>query len=238
MSQSYPVPGNLLLKALPNSEYDRLIPYLENISLFSGQILYPANEPIEFVFFPNQAIISLVTSMEDGSTTEIGLVGNEGMAGISIILGDNSSNSEAIVQIENSAMRLPADVLKREFDRGQNLQKLLLLYTHALLVQVSQTAACNRRHTIEQRLARWLLAIRDCVEKDELLITQEFIANMLGVRRAGVTVALGSLQKAEIVRSTRGKITILDRLGLSARACECYRVIRDRYRHLHNFMVG
>jgi CRP-like cAMP-binding protein len=220
---------NQLLAALPLEEYQRLIPHLENVYLIAGEVLSEPGETMTEVYFPNLAMISLVSIMENGSTTEISLVGREGMVGLPVFLGGYSTTSRAIVQMDGTAIKLNAKVLKTEFDRGEELQRLLLLYTQALFTQASQNAACNRQHNIEERLARWLLSAQDCIMKDELHLTQEFISHMLGTRRSGVTVAAGTLQKAEMIRYTRGKITILDRAALKATACECYRVIKNEY---------
>jgi CRP-like cAMP-binding protein len=235
MLASSPQPANQLLAALSESEYESLVPHLETVSLRTGQILYEPYELIEFVYFPNRAIVSLVAIMEDGATTEVGLIGKEGMVGLPVILGSNSSTSRAIVQIANSAVMLSADILKREFDRGGELQRLLLLYTQGLLTQVSQTAACNRQHVIEERLARWLLSVQDRIERDEFLLTQEMLAYMLGVRRSGVTVAANMLQKAGMISYSRGRIQIRDRQALEATACECYRLVRQEFQRLFGF---
>ena len=182
-------PINQLLAALPETEYQRLVDYLKPVDLISGEILLEPNEPVQKIYFPQRAMISLVSIMMDGSTTEIGLIGNEGMIGLSAVLGGNFTTSRTIVQVSGSALQISADIVRREFQRGEKLQQLLLLYTQALLTQVSQSAACNRQHNIEERLARWLLSVQDCVLQNELPLTQEFIANMLGTRRSGVTVA-------------------------------------------------
>lgn len=229
MPESRSQPINQILAALPESEYQRLAPYLEIVSMPRGKILHEPYEVIKDVYFPNRAMISLVSIMEDGSTTEIGLVGNEGMVGISVVLGGGFAPSRALVQIEDGAIKLRADILKREFQRGEVLQQRLLLYTQALFTQVSQSAACNRQHQIEQRLARWLLSVQDCVLSSELPLTQEFIGHMLGTRRSGVTVAANALQKAGMIRYTRGKITILDQKKLEAQACECYRLVQNEF---------
>ncbi|MDY6936796.1 MAG: Crp/Fnr family transcriptional regulator [Cyanobacteriota bacterium] len=197
-----------------------------------GQILYEPKEPIEYVYFPIRAMISLVSVLEDGKTTEIGLIGNEGMVGLPVILGGYSSANRAIVQVAAGAIRVKADIIKQEFLRGGKLQQLLLLYTQAQFTHTAQTAACNRQHTIEERLARWLLSVRDCTLSNELPLTQEFIATMLGTRRSGVSVAAGTLQKAGMIRYSRGKITILDRAGLEDTACECYRVVKNEFQRL------
>lgn len=220
---------NQLLAALPEEEYQRLLPHLENVDLTSGEVLAEPGETMTEVYFPTLAMISLVSIMENGSTTEISLVGKEGMVGLPVFLGGNSTTSRAIVQIEGTALKLNGSILKKEFDKGGELQRLLLLYTQALFTQASQNAACNRQHNIEERLARWLLTARDSVMKDELYLTQEFISQMLGTRRSGVTVAAGALQRAGMIRYTRGKITILNREALNHTACECYHLIKNEY---------
>ena len=224
----YP-PINQILTALPISEYKRLRDHLKPVNLISGEILLEPNEPIEKIYFPQRAMISLVSIMMDGSTTEIGLVGNEGMIGLPAILGGESTTSRTIVQISGTALEISADVVRKEFQRGEKLYELLLLYTQALLTQVSQSAACNRQHNIEERLARWLLSVQDCIMQDELPLTQEFIANMLGTRRSGVTVAAGILQQAGIIRYSRGRITILDQEKLEDAACECYQLVQNEF---------
>ena len=223
---------NQLLAALPEEEYQRLIPHLEDVDLVSGEVLCEPGETMTEVYFPRSAMISLVSIMENGSTTEISLVGKEGMVGLPVFLGGESTTSRAIVQIEGKAIKLNANVLKSECKRGGELQRLLLLYTQALFTQASQNAACNRQHNIEERLARWLMTARDCVMEDELYLTQEFISQMLGTRRSGVTVAAGTHQKAGMIRYTRGKITILNQQALRATACECYYVIQIVYARL------
>lgn len=235
MSEGESVPVNKLLAALPAAEYQRLAPHLEQVSLSLKQVLYEPGKPVTAVYFPTAGLISLVSILENGTTSEIGLVGREGAVGFPAFLGGSFTTSHAIVQISGSALRLNADVLKREFDRGQLLHRLLLLYTQALLTQVSQTAICSGRHRVEQRLARWLLCVRDCVERDELALTQEFIANMLGTRRAGVTAAANALQRSGIIYYSQGKIVILDRLALEASACDCYRLVQDEYIRLLGF---
>ena len=220
-------PENQLLAALPESEYQRLIPHLEYVSLTLGQVIYEPDEPIQSVYFPNGGIISLVSLMENGSTTEIGIVGREGMVGLPVVLGGDRTNNTATVQIAADAMKMSAEVLKSEFDRGGKLQKLLLIYIQALFTQVSQTAVCNRHHPIEQRLARWLLTVQDYIGSNKLPLTQEFLANMLGTYRPSITVPASVLQQAGIIRYSRGKISILNREDLEATACECYRIVRD-----------
>ena len=223
---------NQLLAALLPEDYQRLVSHLEYVELISGEVLWEPGEKMTEVYFPTLGMISLVSIMENGSTTEISLVGKEGMVGLPIFLGGDSTTSRAIVQVNGSALKLNGNILKSEFDKGGELQRLLLLYTQALFTQASQNAACNRQHNIEERLARWLLATQDCVMKDELHLTQEFISQMLGTRRSGVTVAAGTLQQAGMIRYTRGKIQILSREALSATACECYQVIKNEYTRL------
>lgn len=238
MSQEVKKPINQILAALPENEYQRLAPYLQLVSLPIEKVILNPNEPIKEVYFPQQAMISLVSIMLDGSTTEIGLVGNEGMVGLTAILGGLSTTSRSVVQISGTAVKLPVNILVQEFNRGEKLHKLLLLYTQAFLTQVSQSAACNRQHTIEERLARWLLSVQDCVLDNELPLTQEFIANMLGIRRSGVTVAAGILQQAGIIKYTRGKITILNQEALEATSCECYRLVQNEFIRLLGFRRG
>ena len=220
---------NQLLAALPPEDYQRLVSHLEYVELISGQVLWEPGEKMTEVYFPTLGMISLVSIMENGSTTEISLVGKEGIVGLPVFLGGDSTTSRAIVQVDGSALKLNGNILKSEFDKGGELQRLLLLYTQALFTQASQNAACNRQHNIEERLARWLLTTQDCVMKDELHLTQEFISQMLGTRRSGVTVAAGTLQQAGMIRYTRGKINIVSREALNATACECYQVIKNEY---------
>ncbi|MBD1902612.1 Crp/Fnr family transcriptional regulator [Trichocoleus sp. DQ-A3] len=223
---------NRLLAALPDEEYERLVPHLEPVSLPLNQVLYELGVPIEYVYFPQQGIVSLLSVLEDGSTVEAGMVGNDGMVGLPIILGGNKTSNRALVQVAGNGMRMKAEQLRSEFKRGGALQSLLLRYTQALLTQVSQGVACNRLHTIEERLARWLLTVQDRVESDQFPLTQEFIAQMLGTRRSGVTVAAGTLSKAGTIRYSRGKITILNQGDLEAISCECYGIIKAEFGRL------
>lgn len=224
---------NQLLAALPTNDYQRLIPDLELVTLSNQQLLYDVGESIRYVYFPNQALVSFVSMMEDGSTTEVGIVGKDGMVGMPVCWGGVcSGNIQAIAQMPGSAMRMKAQKLKIEFERGGAMQRLLLLYTQAIFTQVSQTAACNRHHTVEQRLARWLLTVQDHIQLDELILTQEFISQMLGTRRAGVTVAAMALQQAQMIRYTRGRIAVIDRDKLKSAACECYGIIHDEFSRL------
>jgi len=227
---------NQLLAALPMEEYHRLQPHLEIVCLARRQILHEINEPLTYVYFPTQALTSLVSLMEDGATIEVGVVGKDGMVGLPICWGGNSATTQAIVQIPGEAVRMTADRFKVEFDRHEALYRLILLYTQSLFTQVAQTAACNRRHNVEQRLARWLLSIEDRVQGKQLLLTQEFIAQMLGIRRSGVTVAATALQQAGTIRYSRGKIAIVDREKLRSAACECYNAVKNESDRLMRLM--
>ncbi len=227
LSQSDGVAANWLLKALPPEDYQRLQPHLEWVSLSLYQVIYEANDVIRYVYFPTGAMISLVSTLMDGSTIEVGITGHQGMAGLPVVLGGTIGSHRALVQVAGEAIRLKATVLQAEFDKGDSLQKILLRYVQILLAQTSQAVACNRFHTTEERLARWLLLVADAVSSDEFLLTQEFISQMVGVRRAGVTVAAGNLAQLGLIRHTRGKIEIVNRLGLEDFSCECYGVISN-----------
>jgi CRP-like cAMP-binding protein len=227
-----PPPQNKILAALPSEEYDRLLSHLTPVSLPLGESLYETEDRIKYVYFVNTGVVSLVTHLKEGSGVEVGLVGNEGMVGLSIALGDDVSPSQAIVQIAGEGMRMGAAALREELKQGGLLQTLLLRFTMAMLRQVSQSAACNRSHHVAERLARWLLTCHDRVEGDELRLTQEFIAEMLGTRRAGVSEAAGILQGAGLIRYSRGHITVTDRAGLGEFSCECYGVVKVEYDRL------
>ena len=229
MSDASPKAVNRLLAALPDAEYQRLIPHLNHVSLPFKQVLHEAGEPLEYVYFPHRAIVSLLSTMADGSMIEVGLVGNDGVVGIPAAFGDNIATTMAIVQAPDSGMRMKASVLKSEFVRGGVLQSLLLRYMQAQYAFVTQSAACNRLHYLEGRLARWLLLVYDRIGANELPMTHEFLSQMLGVRRAGVTEAANALQKAGLIRYTRGKVTILNREDLEAASCECYEIIKGEY---------
>lgn len=230
--QNSDLPKNRLLAALPVEAYQRLVPHLEFVSLQVGQVIYEPGEPFSHVYFPHKAMVSLVSMMEDGTTIEVGLVGQEGMLGIPVLLGGGTTTNKALVQVAESGMRMKADVLKSEFNRGGVLQSLLLRYMQALFTQVSQIAACNGLHSLEERFARWLLSVQCCLQSDELPLTQEFISQMLGVRRSGVTVAASTLSQAGMIRYSRGKITILNQEDLEATSCECYKVIKNEFSRL------
>jgi CRP-like cAMP-binding protein len=221
--------ANRLLAALPEDEYLRLEPYLTFVSLAVQTVFYEASEKIETVYFPNSALISLVNTLSNGTTTEIAIIGGTGMVGLPAILGDGYSSQRAIVQIADGAMKISAVILKQEFDQGGELQKILLNYTQNRLSEISQLAVCNRHHTIEKRLARWLLTVQDLTQYQELPLTQEFMGHMLGCRRSGVTIAAGMLQKAGLISYTRGKIVILNRQSLENAACECYQLFHNNF---------
>ncbi len=217
---------NHLLAALPSADYKRLLPELEYVRLELGQVLYESGSGQAYVYFPTDSIVSLLYVMQNGSSAEIAVVGYEGMVGIALFMGGETTPSRAVVQSAGSAYRFRDSVLKIEFERGGALQHLLLRYTQSLITQMAQTAACNRHHAVEQQLCRWLLLSLDRLHSSELTMTQELIANMLGVRREGVTEAAGNLQAAGLIHYSRGKITVLDRSKLEARACECYAVVK------------
>ncbi len=225
---------NQLLAALPIEEYQNLAPHLESVELPLRQVLHEAGEPIEYVYFPTEAMISLVSIMKDGSTVEVALIGREGMVGIPVILGGDSTTSQAVVQVAGRGLRLQANILKAHFQLGGQLHYLLLRYIQALFTQVSQGAVCNRLHNLEERLARWLLSVQDCLQMQEFPMTQEHIAQMLGSRRSGVTVAAGMLQHAGIISYRRGRINILSRERLEATSCECYGIIKAEIARLLN----
>ncbi|QNI02792.1 Crp/Fnr family transcriptional regulator [Halomonas sp. SH5A2] len=223
---------NALLAALPLDEYQRLAPLLEPVELTLGQSLAESGQLMRYVFFPTDSIVSLLCVMDDGDSTEIAVVGDEGVVGVSLFMGGETTPSRAIVQSGGSAYRLKGSLMKSEFYRAGPLQDLLLRYTQALITQMAQTAVCNRHHSLDQQLCRWLLLSLDRLPTNELLMTQELIANMLGVRREGVTAAASKLQKAGLISYHRGRIFILDRHGLEERVCECYEVVKDEYDRL------
>ena len=223
---------NRLLTGLTSEELKRLHPHLEQVSLSHGQAIILPDEPIEFVYFPLNSLLSLVTVMEDGSTVEASSIGCEGMAGLPILLDAGTTPMRTLTQIPGKAVRIKAKIIKQEFDRGGALQKLLYRYIHTIIVIGSQSAACNRLHHLEARLCRWLLMSRDGVGSTQLPLTQEFLATMLGVRRAGVTEAASQLQSKGLIRYQRGYIQIIDTKSLETAACECYGVVRAEYDRL------
>ena len=222
---------NHLLAALPNAEWKRWLPQLELVEMPLGQVLYESGATLSHVYFPTTAIVSLLYVMENGSSAEIAVVGNEGIVGIALFMGGESTPSRAVVQSAGKGFRLPAQMIKTEFTLAPVLH-LLLRYTQALITQMSQTAVCNRHHSLDQQLCRWLLLSLDRLEGSELVMTQELIASMLGVRREGVTEAALQLQAAKLIRYSRGRIAVLDRPGLEKRSCECYGVVKKEYDRL------
>src|ERR1700722_10030844 len=223
---------NTLLAALPDTEWQRWEPLLEQVDMPLGQVLYESGATLSHVYFPTTSIVSLLYVMENGASAEIAVVGNEGLVGISLFMGGESTPSRAVVQSAGHRFRLKAQLMKDEFERGGPVLHLLLRYTQALITQMSQTAVCNRHHTIDQQLCRWLLLSLDRLRINELAMTQELIANMLGVRREGVTEAANKLQQAGLISYVRGCITVLDRPGLEKRTCECYAVVKREYDRL------
>ncbi|MFM0493346.1 Crp/Fnr family transcriptional regulator [Paraburkholderia caledonica] len=223
---------NHLLSVLPEEERARLAPHLVAIDMTLGQVVYESGDRQHFVYFPTTSIVSLLYVMEDGASAEIAIVGNEGVIGIALFMGGETTPSRAIVQSAGAAFRLDARILKQEFGRAGPVQRLLLRYTQALITQMAQTAVCNRHHSIDQQLCRWLLLSMDRLPSNELKMTQELIANMLGVRRSGVTEAALKLQDAGLIRYSHGHIQVLDRPGLEKRVCECYRVVKREFDRL------
>jgi CRP-like cAMP-binding protein len=223
---------NHLLAALPAEECTRLLPHLELVTMPLGQVLYESGAQMRYVYFPTTSIVSLLCVMENGASAEIAVVGNEGIVGVSLFMGGETTPSRAVVQSAGHAYRLKGPLLKDEFYRAGPMQRLLLRYTQALLTQMAQTAVCNRHHSLDQQLCRWLLLSLDRLPGNELIMTQELIANMLGVRREGVTEAAGHVQKSGLIEYHRGHITVLDRPGLEARSCECYAVVKKEYDRL------
>ncbi len=223
---------NHLLAALPADECERLFRHLELVPMPLGHSLYESGTQMRHVYFPTDSIVSLLYVMEDGSSAEIAIVGNEGIVGVSLFMGGETTPSRAVVQSAGHAYRLTGQMLKDEFHRAGPMQNLLLRYTQALLTQMAQTAVCNRHHSLDQQLCRWLLLSLDRLRANTLTMTQELIANMLGVRREGVTEAAGNLQRAGLIDYHRGHITVLDRHGLEARACECYSVVKKEFDRL------
>ena len=224
--------ANQLLAALPEAEWRRWLPLLEPVHLPLGQVLYESGGVMSHVYFPTNAIVSLLYVLENGASAEIAVVGHEGMVGISLFMGGGSTPSRAVVQSAGQGFRLRATVIRDEFARSSPVLHLLLRYTQALITQMTQTAVCNRHHSLDQQLCRRLLLSLDRLPGDELVMTQELIANMLGVRREGVTEAALSLQKAGLIRYARGHITVLNRQGLEQRSCECYAVVKTEYDRL------
>jgi CRP-like cAMP-binding protein len=229
----FPISGaNHLLGALPAEVFGRVAAHLEPVSMPLGSSIYESGSQLQHVYFPTSSIVSLLYVLENGASAEIAVVGNEGVVGISLFMGGDTTPSRAVVQSAGEGYRLKAAILKSEFHRGGQLMQLLLRYTQALITQMCQTAVCNRHHSIEQQLSRWLLLSLDRLSSNELVMTQELIANMLGVRREGVTEAAGKLQRAGLIRYSRGRITVLDRPGVERSVCECYAVVKKEFDRL------
>lgn len=226
---------NHLLTILPAEVKQRLFPHLELVQLSLGESMYESGDAMRYVYFPTNSIVSLLYVMESGASAEISVVGNEGILGIALFMGGESTPNRAIVQSAGSAYRLQGYRLKEEFSRNEELHNLLLRYTQSLMTQMAQTAVCNRHHTIEQQLCRWLLLSMDRLPTNELTMTQELIANMLGVRREGVTEAAGKLQRQGVIEYHRGKITVVDRIKLEKLSCECYKVVKRESDRLLNY---
>lgn len=223
---------NHLIAALPPEEFARLAPHLEPVDLRLGEFIYGPDEQLRYAYFPASAIVSLHYVTDSGASAETAGVGNEGVVGIALFMGGNTTSSSAVVQTAGRAYRLEGRLLKQEFDRGGFTQALLLRYTQALMTQMSQTAACNRHHSIQQQLCRWLLLTLDRATSNDLIITQELVASMLGVRREGITEAAGKLQSSGYIRYRRGHLSVLSRQGLETQVCECYAVVKDEVARL------
>jgi CRP-like cAMP-binding protein len=227
-----PSDQNHLLAALPAEIFERLSPHLELIKMPLGEVLYESDGELHYVYFPTTAIVSLHCLLENGATAEIAGVGNEGVLGVSLFMGGNTTPNLATVQTAGSGYRLKGRLMMEEFNRAGPMMRLMLRYTQVLMTQISQTAVCNRHHSIDQQMCRWLLSTLDRLPSNELIITQELIAGMLGVRREGITETAGNLQRAGLISYRRGHITVLDRPGLESHACECYRVVRKELQRL------
>jgi CRP-like cAMP-binding protein len=232
MSSPHSPLQNHILAALPGEDYEVLVPHLELTAMPLGWAVYESGGRLGYVYFPTTSIVSLLYVMENGASAEIAITGNEGLIGIALFMGGESTPNRAVVQSAGSGYRLKSSVLQEEFALGGELQRLALRFTQALITQMSQTAVCNRHHTLEQQLCRWLLLSLDRLPGNEVLMTQELIANMLGVRREGVTEAAGRLQKDKVILYSRGRIQVLDRSRLESRVCECYRVVKKEYERL------
>jgi len=225
-------PANRLLALLPSSDYARLRPHLHTVLLKYRHSLYRANRPIEWVYFIETGVGSLVNTMDNGQAAEVGTIGNEGVVGLPLLLGDNRAPTSVYIQVPGVGVRIKAAVFKRELARSASMRAVMLRYVHAFFNQVAQSAACNHFHSLEQRCCRWLLMTHDRMPLDKFLLTQEFLAMMLGVQRTGVTAAAGALQKAGFIRYSRGVVTILDQRGLERRSCECYGIAKKEFDRL------
>jgi CRP-like cAMP-binding protein len=220
---------NYILNALPEEDFNRLLPDLTLVKLPHGQILYGPDEPIEYVYFPNNSTVSVIAITADGQSVESGVIGREGMAGINVLMGVDSMPNEIIIQLADDALRMTTAAVRREFKRGGVFQDLLLRFMHALMIQIGQTTLCNRLHSINERLSRWLLMCHDRSETDELKLTQEFLAIMLGANRPRVTMSAIELQSAGFIKYSRGSIIITDREGLEGFTCACYKSVKEEY---------
>lgn len=223
---------NHLLAALPENEFAHFKSKLEPASFKLGEALYESGDQLKHLYFPTTSIVSLLSIMENGATAEIGVAGNEGVVGIALFMGGDSVSSRGVVQSAGNAFKLNAETVQKEFARGGKFQQMLLRYTQALIAQISQTAVCNRLHSLDQQLCRWLLLSHDRLDSNKLKMTHDLISDMMGVRREGVTLAAKKLQDAKLISYARGTIMILDRRGLEARVCECYKVVNDEYNRL------
>jgi CRP-like cAMP-binding protein len=223
---------NRLLGLLPRADYQRLLPHLQPVSLEYRQSLYEANKPIGFVYFIETGVGSLVNTMANGQAAEVGTIGSEGMVGLPLVLGDNQAPTSVYIQVPGAGLRMKATLFKRELAQSASMRVAMLRYAHAFFNQVAQSAACNHFHNIQQRTCRWMLMTHDRMQSDEFLLTQEFLAMMLGVQRTGVTAAAGGLQRADLIRYKRGNVTILDRRGLERHSCECYAVSKLEFDRL------
>ncbi len=223
---------NLILKSLPKEDFQRLLPDLEPVKLALGQIIYRAEDPIKYFYFPDDSMISVIVNTMQGQCAEVGVIGREGMTGIEALMGASYTLNENLVQHPDGALRINIEAVKREFGRGGALHDALLNFTRLLMTQISQTALCNRLHSIEERLSRWLLMCQDCANTDKLQLTQEFLAIMLGTNRATVTISAITLQSAGYIKYSRGKITITNRKGLERFSCQCYQTVKTEYDRL------
>ena len=227
---------NRILAALPRAEYERLAPHLQEVSLPLGTILYDYDEALTHVYFPNNDTLgSLLSTTDHDTSIEVGVTGGEGVLGFSVLMGLDATPHRILIQIPGSALKIKSSVIRQEFKQGGRLQDLVLRYTHALLTQVSQTALCNRLHSVEARLARWLLTVHDRVKADQFPLTHDFLARMLGANRATVSLTAATIQQAGFIRYSRGKLSVLDREGLEDAACECYGIVKKRYAEILNF---
>lgn len=223
---------NFLLDSLPKVELERLISHLEPVDLPLGKVLYESGDKLDYAYFPTTSIVSLLYIMENGATAEIGVVGNDGILGIALFMGGNTTPNRAVIQSSGKALKISAKNLMAEFSLGGKFQNVLLRYTQALITQISQTAVCNRLHSVEEQLCRWLLLSHDRLDSDKLVMTHDLISNMLGVRREGVTLAAQKLVARKLIKSVRGTMTVLDRPGLEQAVCECYEVVNTEYNRL------